>query len=301
MMTKRRGRLRQPATERSNPASADIDARSTVEILRIIQAQDAQVPAAVRAEIPNIAKAVEAVVRALRRGGRLIYVGAGTSGRLGVLDAAECPPTFGVSPKMVQAVLAGGSRALARAAEAAEDDAAQGRRDLAAREVGVRDVVIALSASGRTPYALGALTYARAHRAATVAVTCNPLSPLARAARIAIAPATGPEVVTGSTRMKAALAQKMVLHMISTAAMIRIGHVYKGAMVGVRPTNKKLMERACVIITSITGADRRRAARTLREAGSNVKVAVVMLLSGLDRAAAERLLARHGGNLRQIR
>jgi N-acetylmuramic acid 6-phosphate etherase len=301
LVINRGGGLLTRARERPNPASADIDAHSTIAILRIIQAQDARVPAAIRAEIPNIAKAVEAVVRALRRGGRLIYVGAGTSGRLGVLDAAECPPTFGVSPETVQAVIAGGAPALVRAAEAAEDDAAQGRRDLASRKVGARDVVIGLSASGRTPYTLGALAYARSRRATTVAVTCNPRSPIVRAARIAIVPATGPEVVAGSTRMKAALAQKMVLHMISTASMIRLGHVYKNYMVGVRPTNRKLVERACAIIASIAGVDRAAAARTLRQAGNDVKVAVAMLRWQLDREAAAKLLARHKGNLRAIR
>ena len=288
-------------TEQANPASAGIDARDTVGILRAIQAQDAAAPAAVRAMIPKIAEAVDAVVKALRRGGRLIYVGAGTSGRIGVLDAAECPPTFGVSPKMVQAVIAGGTRALTRAAEAAEDDPEQGRRDLAARKVGPRDVVIGLTASGQTPYTLGALRYARSRRAATVAVTCNPGSPITRLARIAIAPATGPEVIAGSTRMKAALAQKMVLHMISTAAMIRLGHVYRNYMVGVRPTNRKLLERACSIIENVAGVDRSTASRTLEQAGRNVKLAIAMLHTGLDRQAAAKLLAHHGGNLRAIR
>lgn len=287
-------------TEQSNPASADIDALDTAAILRTIQKQDATVPAAVRAEIPNIAKAVEAVVKAVRRGGRLIYVGSGTSGRLGVLDAAECPPTFGVSRETVQAVLAGGTRALARAAEAAEDDAEQGRRDLAARRVGLRDVVIGLTASGHTPYTLGALRYARSRRATTVAITANPGSPVTRLARIAIVPATGPEVIAGSTRMKAALAQKMVLHMISTAAMIRLGRVYRNHMVGVRPTNRKLVERACSIIADVAGTDRATAARALREAGRDARLAIAMLRTGLDRRAAERALIRHGGDLREL-
>ena len=300
MRGKRRAPSRAPATERPNPASAAIDAQPTAIILHIIQEQDAQVPAAVRAEIPNIERAVEAVVRSLRRGGRLLYVGAGTSGRLGALDAAECPPTFGVSPESVQAVIAGGPRALLRAAEAAEDDAEQGRRDLAARRVGPRDTVIGLTASGRTPYTVGALAYARSRRATTVAITSNPRSPAARTARIAIAPETGPEVVAGSTRMKAALAQKMVLHMISTAAMIRLGHVFQNYMVGVRPTNKKLVTRACAIISSVTGVSPRAAASSLREAGNDVKVAIAMLRGGLDRAAAARLLKRHGGNLREM-
>jgi len=287
-------------TEQPNPASADIDALDTTAILRAIQKQDASVPAAVQAEIPNIALAVEAVVKALRRGGRLFYVGAGTSGRLGVLDAAECPPTFGVSPDTVQAVIAGGTRALTRAAEAAEDDAAQGRRDLARRRIGSRDVVIGLTASGRTPYTLGALRYARSKRAATVVVTANPGSPATRAARIAIVPRTGPEVLAGSTRMKAALAQKMVLHMISTAAMIRIGRVYRNYMVGVRPTNRKLVARACSIIAGVTGASRPAAARALRAAGFDVRLAIVMMRMERTRTAASRLLARHGGNLRDL-
>jgi N-acetylmuramic acid 6-phosphate etherase len=289
-----------PTTEQSNPASTNIDALDTAAILRAIQEQDATVPAAVRAELPNIAKAVEAVVKALRRGGRLLYVGSGTSGRLGVLDAAECPPTFGVSRETVQAVIAGGTRALTRAAEAAEDDAEQGRRDLAARRVGPRDVVIGLTASGRTPYTLGALRYARSRRATTVAITANPGSPVTRLARISIVPATGPEVIAGSTRMKAALAQKMVLHMISTAAMIRLGHVYRNYMVGVRPTNRKLVERACSIIINVTGCDRATAARALRQAGRDVRVAIAMLRTGLDRRAAERALARHDGELRKV-
>ena len=287
-------------TEQLNPASADIDALDTVAILHTIQEQDATVPAAVRAEIPNIAKAVEAVVKAVRRGGRLLYVGSGTSGRLGVLDAAECPPTFGVSRETVQAVIAGGTRALTRAAEAAEDDADQGRRDLAARRVGPRDVVIGLTASGRTPYTLGALRYARSRRATTVAVTANPGSPVTRLARIVIAPATGPEVIAGSTRLKAALAQKMVLHMISTATMIRLGRVYRNYMVGVRPTNRKLVERACSLIADVAGTDRATAARALRRAGQDARVAIAMLRTGLDRRAAERALARHGGNLRKV-
>ncbi len=289
-----------PVTEQRNPASTVLDALGAVGILEAIHKQDAAVPAAVRAEIPEIARAVEAVVNALRRGGRLFYVGAGTSGRLGVLDAAECPPTFGVSRETVQAVLAGGTRALTRAAEAAEDDAAQGRLDLARRRLGPRDVVIGLTASGRTPYTLGALRYARSRRAATVAVTSNPGSPATRAARIAIVPQTGPEVLAGSTRMKAALAQKMVLHMISTAAMIRLGRIYQNYMVGVRPTNRKLVARACSIISGITGAGRAAASRALRAAGLDVRLAIVMLRTGLGRNAAARLLERHDGNLREL-
>ncbi|HWP85251.1 MAG TPA: N-acetylmuramic acid 6-phosphate etherase, partial [Terriglobia bacterium] len=243
---------------------------------------------------------VEAAVRAVGRGGRILYVGAGTSGRLGALDAAECPPTFGVSPETVQAVIAGGPRAFWRAAEGAEDDREQGRRDLAARRVGPRDIVIGITASGRTPYTVAALAYARSRRAATVAITNNPGSPATRVARISVVPETGPEVLAGSTRMKAALAQKMVLHMISTAVMARLGHVYQGYMVGVQPTNRKLVERACRLLTELTGASPGAAARALQESGNNVKVAFLMLRRRVSRAAAERLLKKYGGSLRAL-
>lgn len=268
--------------------------------MRAINEQDALVSAVVAREIPNIAKAVDAAARALQRGGRLIYVGAGTSGRIAVLDAAECPPTFGVSPHTVVAIIAGGSRALTTAVEGAEDDAAQARRDLAARKVSARDVVVGIAASGRTPYTVEALRYARSLRAVTVAVTSEADSPLGRLARIAIVPDTGPEVIAGSTRMKAALSQKVVLHMISTGCMIRLGHVYRNYMVGVRPTNSKLWERACSIIETVTGVDRMAAEQALKKSGRNVKVAIVMVRRGLDHRAAERLLARHGGNLRRL-
>jgi N-acetylmuramic acid 6-phosphate etherase len=287
-------------TEQTNPASTSLDTLDTAGILRAIHAQDRLVPAAVEREIPRIAKVVDAVVKAVRRGGRLIYVGAGTSGRIAALDAAEIPPTFGVASETVQAVIAGGARALTRAVEGAEDDAAQARRDLAAKKIGPRDVVVGIAASGRTPYTVEALRYARSRRAMTVAIAANPRTPLTRAARIAIVPATGSEVIAGSTRMKAALAQKMTLHMISTAAMARLGHVYGSYMVGVSPTNKKLWERACSIIANVTGADRAAAERALKHAKKNVKVAIVMLRRGLGREAAAKLLARHGGNLRAI-
>jgi N-acetylmuramic acid 6-phosphate etherase len=287
-------------TERRNPASSQLSDGDTLSVLKLIHRQDSRVPSAIRKQISNIAQAVDAAVQAVRRGGRIFYVGAGTSGRLGVLDAAECPPTFGVSPQTVQAVLAGGSRALLRAAEAAEDNRDLGRRDLAARKVGPHDIVIGLTASGGTPYTLGALAYARWRRAVTVAVTSNPGSPVTRLARIAIVPLTGPEVLAGSTRMKAALAQKMILTMFSTAVMARLGHVYRNYMVGVRPTNRKLVDRAGGILAELAGVDSKTAARVLRRSGNNVKVAFVMLRRGLDRNAAERLLRRHGGNLRAI-
>jgi N-acetylmuramic acid 6-phosphate etherase len=288
------------AAQRRNPAVSHLDAGDTFAFLRRIHAQDAGVPAAVRSQLPNIAQAVEAATKALRRGGRILYAGAGTSGRLGVLDAAECPPTFGVSPETVQAVIAGGRRALVRAVEAAEDDRVQGRRDLASRRIGPKDIVIGISASGQTPYTLGALGYARSRGAQTVAVTCTPGSPITRAARIVIAPATGPEVLAGSTRMKAALAQKMILHMISTATMARLGHVYRNYMVGVRPTNRKLVARAVGMLVELTGADSRSAARALRESGKDVKTAVVMLRRGLKPPAARAMLRRSGGDLRSL-
>lgn len=299
--SRRTWRVSSPSiTEGRNPAIKELDTGDTLSTLRLIHDQDTLVPAAVKLQIRNIAQAVNAAVRTVRGGGRIIYVGAGTSGRLGVLDAAECPPTFGVPPRTVQAVIAGGPRALVRAAEAAEDDRERGRRDLAARKIAARDIVIGLSASGRTLYTLGALAYARSQHAATVAVTNNPGSPITRVARISITPATGAEVLVGSTRMKAALAQKMILHMISTAVMVRLGHVYKNYMVGVRPTNRKLVERAINILVALTGVNAKSAGRALRESGNNVKIAFVMLRRGLTRAAAKKLLRRHGGNLRAI-
>jgi N-acetylmuramic acid 6-phosphate etherase len=298
--SQRTTRLASSVTERRNPASGSLDSGDTSSILKLICRQDALVPAAVRKQIPNIAKAVDAAVRALRRGGRIFYVGAGTSGRLGVLDAAECPPTFGVAPQTVQAILAGGPRALLQAVEAAEDKRELGRRDLATRKLSARDIVVGLTASGRTPYTLGALAYARARRVVTVAITSNAGSPVTRLARIAIAPSTGPEVLAGSTRMKAALAQKMILTMFSTAVMVRLGHVYKNYMVGVRPTNRKLVVRACRILTELTGVDTKAAARALQQSGNDVRIAFVMLRRGLDRNAAEKLLRRQGGDLRAI-
>lgn len=288
------------ATEAQHPSGAALDSLDSLGILHLIHQQDARVARAVGAVLPAIAQAVDAAVKNLRRGGRLIYVGAGTSGRLGALDAAECPPTFGVAPGAVLAVIAGGARALLRAAEAAEDDAAQGARDLAAKKAGSRDVVVGLSASGRTPYTVGALRYARSRKAITVAIACNAGSPLEKIARIAIVPLTGAEILAGSTRLKAGLAQKMVLHMISTAVMARLGHVYENYMVGVRPTNRKLRERACGIIAEVTGAPKPEAAAALRRAGNDVRTAIVMLRKQLPAAQAARLLRRHAGNLRQI-
>jgi len=264
-------------TERRNPRSRGLHRKSTREILRIISRDDAQVARAVAREIPVMTQAVDAIVRALRRGGRLIYVGAGTSGRLATLDAAEIPPTFGVSSKMVQAVIAGGQRALTEAVEGAEDSAAAGARDLRAKRVTSRDVVVGITASGTTPYVLGALAYARRRGAMTIALTANRGTPVGRATRITIAPQTGPEVVTGSTRMKAGTAQKMVLNMLSTTAMVRLGRVYDNWMIGVALTNRKLRERGVRILCEATGASVAEAERALRQVGDRLPVALERL------------------------
>src|SRR5262249_29256912 len=267
---------------------------STREILRIINREDARVPAAVGRELPRIARAVEAIVQALGRGGRLIYVGAGTSGRLAMLDAAECPPTFGVSPRVVQAVVAGGRQALVRAVEGTEDRAAQGARDIAARRVTPKDVVVGLAASGSTPYVLGALAYARKRGATTIGVTSNRPSAFTRVAHIVIAPVVGPEVLAGSTRMKAGTAQKLVLNMLSTAAMVRAGRVYDNWMVRMALTNRKLRERGLRILAEATGATLGEAARTLARAGHDLRAALLMLETGTSAKKARRRLRRAG-------
>lgn len=277
----------------------DLDAMSIEEILAVINAEDRRVAEAVGKELPNIAKVVAAVVEAFRKGRRLIYVGAGTSGRLGVLDASECPPTFGVPPEQVDAIIAGGDRALRYSSEEAEDDPEQGARDVRERGVQAGDVVLGIAASGRTPYVIGALREAARLGAFTAALVCNPGSPLAEVANVTICPVVGPEVLTGSTRMKAGTAQKMVLNMISTTAMIKSGKAYGNLMVDMSPTNVKLLDRAKRIIQLATGCDAETAARTLREAGNKVKVAIVMIEAGCSAGAAEELLARAGGFVRE--
>ncbi len=284
-------------TEQPNPVSEGIDALPTSEILRIMNAEDHKVAPAVAAEIPNIARAVEAIVAAIQRGGRLFYIGAGTSGRLGVLDAAECPPTFNVPPDLVQGVIAGGEAALAHATEASEDDPEAGARDLAARGFGASDVLVGIAASGRTPYVLGAVEYARRLGATTVGISCTPNSALARAVDIAITPLPGPEIIAGSTRLKAGTATKLVLNMLSTATMIRLGHVYGNLMVNVQPKNAKLLDRARRIIRAAAGVSYEEAARLLEEAGGQVKVAIVMARLGVDRRGAEARLAAAGGRI----
>lgn len=295
----KRARSKPAATEQRNPRSRGLDLLPTREILRAIHGEDARVAPAVARELPRIARAVEAIARALRRGGRLIYVGAGTSGRLAMLDAAECPPTFGVSRQAVQAVVAGGARALVRSAESAEDSASQGARDLAARKVTARDAVVGLTASGSTPYVLGALAYARRRGAATIGVTSNRRSPLARVAAITIAAETGPEAITGSTRMKAGTAQKLVLNMLSTAAMVRLGRVYDNWMIGVALTNRKLRRRGQRVLEQASGASVSEAERALRQAGHDLRTALVMLKTGVSAAEARRRLKGAGGSLRK--
>lgn len=264
-------------TEQSNPASKNIDTLSTPEILRIINDEDSKVAPAVRSEIPRIAQAVETIAGAIERGGRLFYIGAGTSGRLGVLDAAECPPTFHVSPETVQGIIAGGAAALEKSSESAEDDPEAGRRALEARNFTSGDVLVGIAASGRTPYVLGAIRAARALGAATVGISCTPDSELARAVEIPITPLPGPEVIAGSTRMKAGTATKLVLNMLSTATMIRLGYVYGNRMVNVQPTNAKLRNRAIRIIAECAAVDLTTAEKALDNAGSNVRAAIVAL------------------------
>lgn len=286
-------------TEDTNPRTADIDTLPTGDVLRLINDEDARVAAAVRRELPAIEAVVERVVRAFEAGGRLIYVGAGTSGRLGVLDAAECPPTFGTDPAMVRALLAGGPAAMTNSIEGAEDDEAQGAREIEALEVGPRDVVLGIAASGRTPYVVGALREARTRGACTAALVGNAGGAVAAAAELVIAPATGPEVVAGSTRLKAGTAQKLVLNMISTAAMIRTGRTYGNLMVDMQARNRKLHERARRMVALAAGAAEDAAARALAEAGGEVKTAIVMLAMGAPVGTARARLTQSGGSVRR--
>jgi N-acetylmuramic acid 6-phosphate etherase len=261
-------------TEKANPASAHIDTLPTVEMLGVINGEDRKVAEAVEREIPSIARAVDAIAAAFGRTGRLFYIGAGTSGRLGVLDASECPPTFGVSPDLVQGIIAGGEPALSRATETTEDDPAIGARDLTARGFTANDILTGLAASGRTPYVLGAVAEAKRLGALTIGVSCTPDSELARAVDIAITPLVGPEVIAGSTRMKAGTAQKMVLNMLTTGAFIRMGYVYGNLMVNVQPKNAKLRDRARRIVAQAAGVSYERAGELLTEAGDNVRAAI---------------------------
>ncbi len=284
-------------TEQPNPSSTHIDALPTSEVLSIINQEDQKVTAAVATQIPRIGEAVDRIVERVRAGGRLFYIGAGTSGRLGVLDAAECPPTFRVSPELVQGIIAGGEAALARATEASEDDPEAGRRDLAERGFTGKDSLVGIATSGRTPYVLGAIDAALQLGALAIGISCTPDSPLAQQSQIAITPLVGPEVIAGSTRMKAGSATKLVLNMISTAVMIRLGYVYGNLMVNVQPRNTKLRDRATRIIASSAALSYERAGELLLEAGDSVPVAIVMAGLSLDRKAAETRLAASSGRI----
>jgi N-acetylmuramic acid 6-phosphate etherase len=286
------------ATEQRNPRSRGLDTKSTLDILKILNREDAKVALAVRRELPQIAKAADAIADAWRRGGRLIYVGAGTSGRLAVLDAAECPPTFGTKPRIVRAIIAGGNRALRHAVEGAEDSFADGAGDLRRARLSARDVVVGIAASGTTPYVLGALEFAKSRGARTVGVTSNPGSPVARAAHTAIAPQTGPEALSGSTRLKAGTAQKMVLNLLSTTSMIRFGRVYENWMVHVALTNKKLHRRGIRILEEAANVAPSQAEHALRQTKHNLPAALVMLKSGATAARAKASLAKTSGNVR---
>lgn len=287
-------------TETRYKSSERIDELSTTEMLQVMNAADREVADAVAREIPAIARAVDAIAAALdpEHGGRLFYVGAGTSGRLGVLDASECPPTFNVPASLVQGYIAGGDYALRHSVEGAEDSAELGASDLRAHGFTAKDVLAGIAASGRTPYVLGAMEYARSLNAVTIGISCVPDSAVARAAQIAITPAVGPEVITGSTRLRAGTATKLVLNMLSTGAMIRLGMVYGNLMVNVQPTNEKLLDRAERIIVELTGLPRDRAAALLKDAGS-IKAAVLMHAHGLSREQAETLLRNAHGHLRR--
>lgn len=288
-----------PLTERSNPRSLAIDRASTQEVLRVINDEDAGVAAAVRAEIPRIAAALDAVVERWERGGRLFYCGAGTSGRLGVLDAAECPPTFGTPPERVQALIAGGPAALLQSVEGAEDSEEAGARDLRKRGFGAEDALVGIAASGRTPYVLGAVAFAASAGGLTVGLSCNPGSALERAVECPVTPAVGPEVVAGSTRMKSGTAQKLVLNMLSTGLMIRTGCVLGNLMVNVQVRNEKLARRAERIVREVTGCGPEEAREALAAAGSDVRLAILMRERHLERADAARLLDAQGDNLRK--
>jgi N-acetylmuramic acid 6-phosphate etherase len=285
-------------TESQNEASQGFDTKSALEIARIINHEDAKIAAAVKKALPEIAQVIDQVARCLKDGGRLIYIGAGSSGRIAALDASECPPTYSTAPGQVQYIMAGGPKALASAVEVNEDSEELGQRDIARRRPTRKDMVIGLSASGRTPYVVAAVAYARARGAHTAAVTCNHESPIAAAADIVIVAEVGAEVISGSTRMKAGSAQKMVLNMITTGAMTRMGYVYENLMVNVHMQNSKLVERGIRILMSACKIDRPTAVETIKSAGRSVPVALVMLKARVDKPEAVRRLAKSDGNVR---
>jgi N-acetylmuramic acid 6-phosphate etherase len=284
-------------TEQPNPASEGIDALPTSEILRVINGEDRKVAEAVSRELPSIVRAVDAIVDAFERGGHLIYIGAGTSGRLGVLDASECPPTFNVPPEMVRGIMAGGEAALARATETTEDDPAIGARDLQQSGFAASDVLVGITASGRTPYVLGAVAEATRMGALTIGISCTTDSELARAVKVPITLLVGPEIVAGSTRMKAGTATKMALNMLTTASFIRMGYVFGNLMVNIQPKNSKLADRARRIVARAAGVSYERAGELLKTADGSVPAAIVMAKAGVDRESAARRLAAARGRI----
>ena len=284
-------------TEQRNPNSMHVDSLSALEIVQLMNEEDKQVPLAIEKCLPQIAQAVERIVAVFQQGGRLVYIGAGTSGRLGVLDASECPPTFGVSPEMVKGIIAGGERALRHPIEGAEDSKAQAVVDLQTIHFSSQDVLVGIAASGRTPYVIGALEYAKSLGSMTVSIASNPNSAMANIVDIAIDTVVGPEVLTGSSRLKSGTAQKLVLNMLTTASMILMGKCYQNLMVDVQASNEKLKARAIRIVMQATDCDKALAEETLKQADQNAKLAIMMILSGLDRAQAEALLEKHHGKL----
>jgi len=284
-------------TEQRNPNSMHVDSLSALEIVQLMNKEDKQVPLAIEKCLPQIAQAVECIVAAFQQGGRLVYIGAGTSGRLGVLDASECPPTFGVSPEMVKGIIAGGERALRHPIEGAEDSKTHAVVDLQTIQFSSKDVLVGIAASGRTPYVIGALEYAKSLGSVTVSIASNPNSAMANIVDIAIDTVVGPEVLTGSSRLKSGTAQKLVLNMLTTASMILMGKCYQNLMVDVQASNEKLKARAIRIVMQATDCDKALAEETLKQAEQNAKLAIMMILSGLDRAQAEALLEKHQGKL----
>ncbi|MEB7498603.1 N-acetylmuramic acid 6-phosphate etherase [Leclercia pneumoniae] len=285
-------------SETRNPQTMDLDALSTFDLVSRFNQQDTLVAQAVKETLPEVAKAVDAAATSLKSGGRIIYMGAGTSGRLGVLDASECPPTFGVPHGLVIGLIAGGPGALLKAVEGAEDSPQLGEDDLRDIALTPQDLVVGLAASGRTPYVLGGLAFAKQTGCTTVAISCNPGSPIAQVADIAISPVVGPEALTGSTRLKSGTAQKLVLNMISTGAMVKFGKVYQNLMVDMKATNVKLIDRACRMVVEATGTTREEAEKVLQQTDYDVKPAILMILSGLDATTARARLDQHNGFLR---
>ena len=290
--------LTQLPTESRNPNSEQIDTLSTIDMLKVINNEDQKVAIAVQNTLPEIAQVVDIVTQSFQKGGRLIYCGAGTSGRLGILDASECPPTFGVDPQQVVGLIAGGHKAILQAVENAEDNVEQGAHDLQAININSNDALVGIAASGRTPYVLGAMTYALSVGASVAALSCNPQSPMSKLAQISIAPIIGPEILTGSSRMKAGSAQKLVLNMISTGAMIRTGKVFSNLMVDVETTNSKLVQRQKNIVMAATDCSEDLATEMLKQTDNHCKTAILMILSGLDVQSARQKLDKHKGFIR---